>query len=268
MNKLKYIYIGFSLLLILALVGCSSTELDENGSSSQNLNVRIGTFPAYYSDSNANTRSINVGIYDEGKTTWTTGDLVYLKITTNDGNTHNLTATYNNGSWTLDNPFKVGTSTATIEAWYAPSYHLENENLVLNDGETAGFNEFLTYKKTNYDISQGYITVNFSTRTYSRLRIAETPKKTIQVTFPNFTPVQSTSTLGNKAITVTTDNKGNAYLYGSWTEGSAISFVCHTWADYSKTINDASVNGKSYAVKGQNRQFLEIIILPMEPGEH
>jgi hypothetical protein len=67
------------------------------------------------------------------------------------------------------------------------------------------------------------------------------------VTFKGFTPVSGSATSSN-TYTVTPDSNGNAYLYGTWTEGSTLSIgTSVTGITFGASSMPVSVNGKSYA---------------------
>lgn len=62
------------------------------------------------------------------------------------------------------------------------------------------------------------ITVSFAeaTRKYSRLRIATLPNEQITVDTEDFTPAGSSDMEQKGNYTLTSDEKGNAYLYGTF----------------------------------------------------
>ena len=68
------------------------------------------------------------------------------------------------------------------------------------------------------------INVSFSnaTRNYSRLRIATMPNKPITVTINKYTPAGSSSMEWFQDIALTSDEKGNAYLYGNFVTNSQL----------------------------------------------
>ena len=86
----------------------------------------------------------------------------------------------------------------------------------MKEGKVAGTDEYI--EGTAQITPNGEaITVNFSgaTRNYSRLRIATMPNMPITVAFNNrYTPAGSSVSAFFPRYTLTSDEKGNAYLYG------------------------------------------------------
>ena len=68
------------------------------------------------------------------------------------------------------------------------------------------------------------INVSFSnaTRNYSRLRIATMPNKPITVTINKYTPAGSSNMKWDQNYALTSDEKGNAYLYGNFVTNSRV----------------------------------------------
>ncbi|MBO5787606.1 MAG: leucine-rich repeat protein [Bacteroidaceae bacterium] len=96
------------------------------------------------------------------------------------------------------------------------------------------------------------ITFEDAIRTYSRLRIAGLANQTLTVTTTDFTPAGATE-VATAAYTLTTDNNGNAFLYGVFAEGATVSVKQGdiTLRDYTfsaeKNPNGTEYN-KSYAL--------------------
>jgi hypothetical protein len=140
----------------------------------------------------------------------------------------------------------------SYEATYAPNYELNEGQtaLELKDGKTASTGEYLTCT------GKRPIRIKFS-RQYSRLRIyCGTTTTPITVTFGT----GFTSNDGSSSTTFSlTPKDGNAYVYGSWEEGTKLDLlsvvsgnpstdVSYIGASSSETIKSASEGNKSYAV--------------------
>ena len=90
------------------------------------------------------------------------------------------------------------------------------------------------------------ITFEGAIRTYNRLRIATVPEATLTVTTTDFTPAGATE-VATAAYTLTTDNNGNAFLYGVFAEGATVSVKQGdiTLKDYTFTA-EKNPNGTEY----------------------
>ena len=141
--------------------------------------------------------------------------------------------------------------TPTITAVYAPYCEIKSdETIVLLEGKKYGEEEYIPAKTT---ISGNTLDIRFEKgRTYSRLRIAAMPEATLTVSTEGFTPAGATSE-ATVAYTLTADEKGNTYLYGTFIEGAKVSVKQGniTLKDYIFTA-DKNPNGtehnKSYAL--------------------
>ena len=96
------------------------------------------------------------------------------------------------------------------------------------------------------------ITFEGAIRTYSRLRIATMPEATLTVTTTDFTPAGATE-VATAAYTLTADDKGNAYLYGTFAEGATVSVKQGdiTLKDYTFSTEknpNGTEHNKSYAL--------------------
>lgn len=251
MNSIKkYISLGAMAICAIILAACSTdTELVQTDTT---INIHVGAFPAFDSGG-METRS--VGTYDTGKSAWANGDKILVKIT-NPSNNGSLvgtsTLTYNGTEWSwTGEQIKIDVATADITAYYAPAYEWSTAsagNLTLLDTKTAGTDEYLVYKATGVSLSKG-ISIDFSqtARTYSRLRVAAAAGKEVSLTCSDFI-ANDGSTTAATAITSTTDSKGNAYFYGTWTANAQLSLKAD-WYEFTKTAA-ASDAGKSYAING------------------
>ena len=148
---------------------------------------------------------------DEGKTVWDDGDQIIATLTSQHYGEQTATLTYDGVNWTHpeDMTFKyLDNETPTVKAVYAPSN-------ILGTGE---------YIEFDCELNGGELTVKLegATRNYSRLRIVGLPNQTLTVYTTKFTPAGATSA-ATAPYTLTTDENGNAFLYGTFAEGATIS---------------------------------------------
>ena len=148
---------------------------------------------------------------DEGKTAWEDGDQIIATLTSQRYGEQTATLTYDGSNWTHpeDMTFKyLDNETPTVKAVYAPSN-------ILGTGE---------YIEFDCELNGGELTVKLegATRNYSRLRIVGLPNQTLTVYTTKFTPAGATSA-ATAPYTLTTDENGNAFLYGTFAEGATIS---------------------------------------------
>lgn len=252
MNKINSILYGVALMLTAActLSGCSTADVEEGTDISRTVKINIGNFPTFASENGSSqTRSSGIGTFDTGKTAWADNDVILLRITDGNNNVATTTATYNNGSWTLAaNTLYSTTAKVNVEAFYAPNYSWSGNALTLKDGKTAGQDEYLTYTGTDVDAKS--ITISTLSRNYARLRIVSSPGITIKFTCAGFTPVGSTAK-GLTDVSLTTDAKGNAYLYGSW-EASSMAATMKRPNDNT----DYSLVSKTVALSAANKSYV------------
>ncbi len=265
---MKLINIGIA-LLCMAWMATSCSDETENGAATATdvaQLIKIGDFPAF--SEGASSRAI--GTPDAGKTAWTAGDKVLLKLQLKEegvasGAPYCYVLTYDAydetaPAWKADKPFTLTfqdynnrTTTADITAYYAPAYGWDTENpgnIKLTEGKTAGTDEFLTYKKEDASLDEG-ITITFQERAYSRLRVVATANGTVALTCANFTPAgDATAALGTNTLTATADAEGNAFFYGSWQADSEANLSVNGGREdayeTSKTIAESSTSGQSY----------------------
>lgn len=148
---------------------------------------------------------------DEGKTAWDDGDQIIATLTSQcyGEQTAMLTFSGSDGTWSTDESFSyLENETPTVKAIYAPSN-------ILGTGE---------YIEFDCELNGTELTVKLESakRNYSRLRIVGLPNKTLTVTTTEFTPAGATSA-ATAPYTLTTDENGNAFLYGTFAEGATIS---------------------------------------------
>lgn len=229
------------------LASCAS-DLDNAIVTIGNSNIRfvVGDFPAFGESS---TRA--VGTEDQGKTEWAEGDELLLEVgNTSLGNQY-ATVTFKGGSWVLTNgelAYKEGDPAYIPHVYYAPNYRWVSGELALKEGKVAGTDECI--EGSGRITSDGQeITVSFSDakRNYSRLRIATIPNEDITVMVTHLTPIGS-SEMNRTFYALRSDEKGNAYLYDKFGNGSNVSVNCggYILADY--TFREASTDGASYAL--------------------
>ena len=178
---------------------------------------------------------------DEGKTAWYDGDQIIATLTSQRYGEQTATLTYDGVNWTHpeDMTFKyLDNETPTVKAIYAPSNILGTGEYIEFDCELNGAE--LTVKLEN------------AKRNYSRLRIVGLPNKTLTVTTTEFTPAGATSA-ATAPYTLTTDENGNAFLYGTFAEGATIGVkqgdvVLKEYAFTANKHPGGTEHGKSYVL--------------------
>lgn len=120
---------------------------------------------------------------------------------------------------------------------------------MLKKGKAAGTDEYIegTARITGNGET---ITVSFAeaTRKYSRLRIATLPNEQITVDTEDFTPAGSSDMEQKGNYTLTSDEKGNAYLYGTFINNSEVTVKYREAPLKTYTFSQATENAKSYAL--------------------
>ena len=240
----------YIMLAVVTIVMASCTsDIEETTATTGKNNVQlvVGEFPAF---GDSQTRAI--GTPDEGKTSWAEGDELLLEMTSETFGTNYAAFKYNVSSWELTSGELVyleGDPAYIPHVYYAPNYKWEAGELVLKEGKVAGTDECIEGKA---DITPNgeAITVKFAeaTRNYSRLRIATMPNKPITVTINKYTPAGSSSMEWFQDIALTSDEKGNAYLYGNFVTNSQFTVKYEEAPLASHTFLQATVNAKSYAL--------------------
>ena len=209
----------YIMLAVVTIVMASCTSDIENTTATtgkSNVQLVVGEFPAF---GDSQTRTI--GTPDPGKTSWAVGDELLVEMTSKTLGTKYATFTYNGSKWELTSgelSYKEDEVPTFPHVYYAPNYKWEAGELVLKEGKVAGTDEYI--EGTAQITPNGEaITVSFSnaTRNYSRLRIATMPNMPITVAFNNrYTPAGSSVSAFFPRYTLTSDEKGNAYLYGTF----------------------------------------------------
>lgn len=240
----------YIMLAVVTIVMASCTsEIEEPTATTGKSNVQlvVGEFPAF---GDSQTRAI--GTPDEGKTSWAVGDELLLEIDNTSYGKQYATFTYNGKSWELTSGelvYREGDPAYIPHVYYAPNYKWEAGKLVLKEGKDPGTDEYI---EGNARITGNgeTITVSFAeaTRKYSRLRIATLPNEQITVDTEYFTPAGSSDMEQNGNYTLTSDEKGNAYLYGTFENNSEVTVKYREAALTTYTFSQATVNVKSYAL--------------------
>ena len=204
-------------VVTIVMASCTS-DIEETTATTGKSNVQlvVGEFPAF---GDSQTRAI--GTPDEGKTSWAEGDELLLEMTSKTLGTKYAAFKYNGSSWELASgelSYKEDEVPTFPHVYYAPNYKWEAGKLVLKEGKVAGTDEYIEGKAEITGNGQG-INVSFAdaTRNYSRLRIATMPNMPITVAFNDrYTPAGSSVNASFPRYTLTSDEKGNAYLYGTF----------------------------------------------------
>lgn len=240
----------YIMLAVVTIVMASCTsDIEETTATTGKSNVQlvVGEFPAF---GDSQTRAI--GTPDEGKTSWAEGDELLLEMTSKTLGTKYAAFKYNGSSWELASgelSYKEDEVPTFPHVYYAPNYKWEAGKLVLKEGKVAGTDEYIEGKANITHNGQG-INVSFAeaTRNYSRLRIATMPNKQITVTINYFTPAGSSNMAWSQYYALTSDEKGNAYLYGIFVKNSqfTVKYGGAPLATYKFT--QETENAKSYAL--------------------
>ena len=246
---MKTIFQYIMLAVVTIVMASCTSDIEETTAATGKNNVQlvVGEFPAF---GDSQTRAI--GTPDEGKTSWAEGDELLLEIDNTSYGRHNATFTYNGKSWELTSGELVyleGDPAYISHVYYAPNYKWEAGKLVLKEGKDSGTDEYIE-GKANITPNGQAITVEFSkaTRNYSRLRIATMPNKPITVTIDRYTPAGSSDMKWDQKYALTSDEKGNAYLYGNFVTNSQFTVKYEEAPLASHTFLQATVNAKSYAL--------------------
>ena len=207
----------------------------------------VGEFPAF---GDSQTRAI--GTPDEGKTSWAEGDELLLEMTSKTLGTKYAAFKYNGSSWELASgelSYKEDEVPTFPHVYYAPNYKWEAGTLVLKEGKVAGTDEYIE-GKANITPNGQAITVKFAeaTRNYSRLRIATMPNKPITVSINKYTPAGSSDMKWDQNYALTSDEKGNAYLYGTFGQYCDFEVKYEGAPLASHTFYQAAENAKSYVL--------------------
>ena len=246
---MKKIFQYIMLAVVTIVMASCTSDIEETTATTGKNNVQlvVGEFPAF---GDSQTRAI--GTPDPGKTSWAEGDELLLVIDNTSYGSHSATFTYNGKSWELTSGelvYREGDPAYIPHVYYAPNYKWEAGKLVLKEGKDPGTDEYI---EGNARITGNgeTITVSFAetTRKYSRLRIATLPNEQITVDTEYFTPAGSSDMEQNGNYTLTSDEKGNAYLYGTFENNSEVTVKYREAALTTYTFSQATESAKSYAL--------------------
>lgn len=246
---MKKIFQYIMLAVVTIVMASCTSDIEETTATTGKSNVQlvVGEFPAF---GDSQTRAI--GTPDEGKTSWAEGDELLLEMTSKTLGTKYAAFTYNGSSWELTSgelSYKEDEVPTFPHVYYAPNYKWEAGKLVLKEGKVAGTDEYIEGKAEITGNGQSII-VKFSeaTRNYSRLRIATMPNKPITVTIDRYTPAGSSDMKWDQKYALTSDEKGNAYLYGTFENNSEVTVKYREAALTTHTFSQATESAKSYAL--------------------
>ena len=246
---MKKIFQYIMLAVVTIVMASCTSDIEETTATTGKSNVQlvVGEFPAF---GDSQTRAI--GTPDEGKTSWAEGDELLLEMTSKTLGTKYAAFTYNGSSWELTSgelSYKEDEVPTFPHVYYAPNYKWEAGKLVLKEGKAAGTDEYIE-GKANITPNGQAITVNFAeaTRNYSRLRIATMPNKPITVSINRYTPAGSSDMKWDQNYALTSDEKGNAYLYGTFDRNAEVTVKYREAPLATHTFLQATENAKSYAL--------------------
>ena len=246
---MKKIFQYIMLAVVTIVMASCTSDIEETTATTGKSNVQlvVGEFPAF---GDSQTRAI--GTLDPGKTSWAEGDELLLEMTSKTFGTKYAAFTYNGSSWELTSgelSYKEDEVPTFPHVYYAPNYKWEAGKLVLKEGKVAGTDEYIE-GKANITPNGQAITVKFAeaTRNYSRLRIATMPNKPITVSINEYTPAGSSDMKWDQNYALTSDEKGNAYLYGTFENNSEVTVKYREAALTTHTFSQATESAKSYAL--------------------
>lgn len=246
---MKKIFQYIMLAVVTIVMASCTSDIEETTAATGKSNVQlvVGEFPVF---GDSQTRAI--GTPDEGKTSWAEGDELLLEMTSKTLGTKYAAFKYNGSSWELASgelSYKEDEVPTFPHVYYAPNYKWEAGTLVLKEGKVAGTDEYIEGKAEITGNGQSII-VKFSeaTRNYSRLRIATMPNKPITVTIDRYTPAGSSDMKWDQKYALTSDEKGNAYLYGTFENNSEVTVKYREAALTTHTFSQATESAKSYAL--------------------
>lgn len=246
---MKKIFQYIMLAVVTIVMASCTSDIEETTTTTGKSNVQlvVGEFPAF---GDSQTRAI--GTPDEGKTSWAEGDELLLEITSKTLGTKYAAFKYNGSSWELASgelSYKEDEVPTFPHVYYAPNYKWEAGKLVLKEGKAAGTDEYIE-GKANITPNGQAITVKFAeaTRNYSRLRIATMPNKPITVSIDKYTPAGSSDMKWDQNYALTSDEKGNAYLYGTFVTNSLFTVKYEEAPLATYKFSQESKNAKSYAL--------------------
>ena len=246
---MKKIFQYIMLAVVTIVMASCTSDIEETTATTGKSNVQlvVGEFPAF---GDSQTRAI--GTPDPGKTSWAEGDELLLEMTSKTFGTKYAAFKYNGSNWELASgelSYKEDEVPTFPHVYYAPNYKWEAGTLVLKEGKVAGTDEYIE-GEANITPNGQAITVEFSkaTRNYSRLRIATMPNKPITVTIDRYTPAGSSDMKWDQNYALTSDEKGNAYLYGNFVTNSRVDVKYGEAPLATYKFTQETKNAKSYAL--------------------
>ena len=246
---MKKIFQYIMLAVVTIVMASCTSDIEETTATTGKNNVQlvVGEFPAF---GDSQTRAI--GTPDAGKTSWAEGDELLLEMTSETFGTKYATFKYNGSNWELASgelSYKEDEVPTFPHVYYAPNYKWEAGKLVLKEGKVAGTDEYIEGTAEITGNGQG-INVSFAdaTRNYSRLRIATMPNMSITVSINRYTPAGSSDMKWDQNYALTSDEKGNAYLYGTFDRNAEVTVKYGEAILATHTFNEAAENAKSYAL--------------------
>ena len=246
---MKKIFQYIMLAVVTIVMASCTSDIEETTATTGKNNVQlvVGEFPAF---GDSQTRAI--GTPDEGKTSWAVGDELLLEMTSKTFGSKYAAFTYNGSSWELASgelSYKEDEVPTFPHVYYAPNYKWEAGKLVLKEGKVEGTDEYIE-GKANITPNGEAITVKFSEATpnYTRLRIATMPNKPITVSINKYTPAGSSDMKWDQNYALTSDEKGNAYLYGNFVTNSKFTVKYEEAPLATYKFSQESKNAKSYAL--------------------
>ena len=246
---MKKIFQYIMLAVVTIVMASCTSDIEETTATTGKNNVQlvVGEFPAF-----GDSQIRAIGTPDEGKTSWAVGDELLLVMTSETFGTNYAAFKYNGSSWELTSGELVyleGDPAYIPHVYYAPNYKWEAGELVLKKGKAAGTDECIE-GKARITGNGETITVSFAeaTRKYSRLRIATLPNEQITVDTEHFTPAGSSNMERKGNYTLTSDEKGNAYLYGTFNNNSEVTVKYRESSLTTYTFSQATESAKSYVL--------------------
>lgn len=237
-------------LIAVVLASCAN-DISEESTPTVKSNIRfvVDDFPMFEKPS---TRTI--GEEDKGKTAWVVGDEICVKLESKELGTQTATLKYNGVKFEIQDGNSLcylDGEPVTAYAYYAPNRRWRNGSLDFKDifGNPNGTAEFLEATCTVHYGDNNYVDISFAnaTRNYSRLRIATIPKTEIKVDADNFAPTDNPNRL-YMTYTLTSDEKGNAYLYGTFYNNSIVTVKYRGATLKTYKFSKETENAKSYAL--------------------
>lgn len=208
-------------------------------------------------EENLQQQTGTIGTPDEGKTSWKDGDELLAKVYDKHHGDTFASFTYNGGAWNLTGGglYYREDNVPYGYVYYAPDYMWGSSGTPeLKDGKVAGTGEYIQVNA--YPTGDGAgLDVDFSSagRNYSRLRMATEPNKEVSVIVSKFIPVNGNA-MGDASYSLTSDDNGNVFLYGSFVAGSSVAVKSEEEFLARYTFTAATVSGKSYALDATGRK--------------